>query len=736
MNRTPPPAPAPNETRIDEGILRDLHEVTLAQGLLAAERDAARELLVSDDLSAAFGRILDRILPALELDAGCLYLADEVTGTLELCAARGFGEEYIRLVARLDDSMDPVAALLSGRPLLRGEAEMAAVDGPCRRDGIVAQYLVPVRHEGRTVAVLHVASRRRGEIEPAARHLVESLCAQAAGQIARARAEEIALERMAQLEALNRDLHEATVAARRNAEQAAEASRAKSEFLARMSHEIRTPLHGALGMLELLAASPLAPEQREHATAALACAGMLRDLIDDILDLAKIESGKLAVERAPFDLHTMLEELAAVFRPLCAAKSLAFTLERSRDLPAAVVGDPLRLRQVLHNFLANALKFTERGRIGLRASVAARSAATVRVRVEVVDSGIGLSEDQAEALFSPFHQAESSTTRRFGGTGLGLAISRRLAELMGGSVGVRSRPGYGSRFHAEVELALRGETGIPAAEAPPDADPGAAAARPLSVLVVDDNAMNRKVLRGLLGRTGHAVEEAADGPAALDLLARVKFDIVLLDIEMPGMDGYTVCRALRAADFRGPNRRAHVVAVTAHALSEIADRAREAGMDAHLFKPFTPGELLAAVERGRAAIAHGEPAVAAELPRCGPPPRETVFDEAGFMRRVLGDPELAKEVLDAFAEDSRGILRQLETGIAAGDHAAIERHAHTLKGASGGAGALRICALATELLRIVRAGESPDPAAVRELDAARAEFLAAASAPEGRRRSA
>ena len=362
------------------------------------------------------------------------------------------------------------------------------------------------------------------------------------------------------------------------------AERAKSAFLATMSHEIRTPLTAILGFADLLARSPLSPEQAQHLKIVRDTGQTLLTVVNDILDLSKLEAGKMSLERIPVDLGTLLREALAASELLGAEKGLAFRLELDPALPALVAADPVRLKQVVGNLLSNALKFTSKGGITLRARVAGREGASVRLRVEVEDTGIGVAPEHKPRLFAMFEQADQTTTRRFGGTGLGLAICKRLVEAMGGGIGVESAPGAGSLFWFELSLGP--------AQAAPTAAPAAgpvAAGRALSVLVVDDVATNRLLLKALLQGLGHVPSLVEDGVQAVEAAGQSRYDLILMDLHMPRMDGLMATQAIRSGG--GPNAATAIVALSADVLPETARAFREAGMVGHLAKPIDPQRL-------------------------------------------------------------------------------------------------------------------------------------------------
>ena len=386
--------------------------------------------------------------------------------------------------------------------------------------------------------------------------------------------------------------------ARRAAE---EASRSKSDFLANMSHEIRTPLNGVVAMADALARSDLPPREREMVEIVRSSSDTLERLLSDILDTAKIESGRITLEAAPFHLGDLVRETAALWEPQAAAKGVALNVGLDNDARALVYGDGVRVRQILTNLVSNALKFTEAGVVSLHVEGLAGD----RVRFTVTDTGVGFEPDQKARIFGRFHQADGSITRRFGGTGLGLAISRELAELMGGSLDCDSQPGVGSRFWLEIPLPpARGGAG----DAMPSADSELEAAT-LRILLADDHPANRKVIEILLSGTGVELVSVADGREALDACKNREFDVVLMDMQMPVMDGLTATRGIRAFETEQGRPRTPVVMLTANAMAEHVEAGRAAGADGHLAKPVTAATLFAAISQ---ALPGGEETVAAE----------------------------------------------------------------------------------------------------------------------------
>ena len=479
------------------------------------------------------------------------------------------------------------------------------------------------------------------------------------------------------------ELKEAELA-RRHAE---ETTRAKSMFLANMSHEIRTPMNAIIGMAHLALRTGLDARQREYLEKIHGAALSLLGIINDILDFSKIEAGRLDVEHTPFSLDDVFGNLAAVTAADAHRKNIGYRIQCPPEVPRALVGDPLRLGQVLINLVNNAVKFTERGEVRVACACLQSEAGRVRLQFIVHDTGIGMTEAQMQRLFQAFSQADESTTRRYGGTGLGLSIAKRLVELMGGEISVDSRPGIGTaiRFTAWFEL---GAQAVPAPALPAYLHDIAPVQRftGLTVLLVEDNEINQQIGAEMLRAADIEVDIAANGAVALAMLeaAPQRYGMVFMDLQMPDMDGYeATCRIRADARFSG----LPVVAMTAHAMVEERERCFAAGMNDHLAKPVDPARLYRTVARWC-------PRHMADEARDGPAPAADAawpgiagLDVQDGMRRALGDRDFYREMLERFRECHRGTVDEIRAALEQ-DRRLAGRLTHSLRGAAALLGAV------------------------------------------------
>lgn len=474
---------------------------------------------------------------------------------------------------------------------------------------------------------------------------------------------------------------------------AAETGRAKSVFLANVSHEVRTPLTAMLGMAELLDESALEPQQKRHVRVFRESGQALLDLINDLLDLSKIESGKLSLDAEPFSLHHLLTQLMSLMQPRAQAKGLLLHLDLPPGLPDGVLGDPSRLRQGLMNLLGNAIKFTPQGEVRLR--VVQDEVLPERIHFEVSDSGIGIAPSKLESIFEPFAQADTSVTRQFGGTGLGLSITRSVAKLMGGSVQVRSTPGLGSAFTLTLPL--------PPAELPQRRETQQAvrlqpAERPACVLLAEDNEVNIYLFQAMVQDQPIELEVAPNGTVALEMLRRRAYDLAFIDIQMPGLDGLSVTRALRHLEASSARQRTPVVALTANAYASDVHASLAAGCDRHMSKPFTKAQLLDAM---RSVRPDSERMPDAEERAATSTARVPVVDSAAARERLGGDPGLYERLAEHATLFLQDWSLSFEGARADAQRDSSVQHAlrlvHDLKSIAASLGAMPLSELAASL---------------------------------------
>jgi PAS domain S-box-containing protein len=509
---------------------------------------------------------------------------------------------------------------------------------------------------------------------------------------------------------------------------AASANRAKSEFLANMSHEIRTPMNGVIGMTQLLADTKLTAAQRECVDMIRASGETLLTLINDILDVSKVEAGRLELESLDVDLRTTVSDTVATLGAQAAAKGLALKASVGPDVPSAVRADPTRLRQVLFNLIGNAIKFTSNGEIALDVTLESADDVRALVRFSVRDTGIGIPPDRLDRLFKSFSQVDSSTTRHYGGTGLGLSIVRQLADLMGGSVGVESEVGRGSVFWFTAQFELASEDHrIPNQQWQLARPPEAVARRSFAgahVLLVEDNTVNQKVAQRYLEKLGVSCDVARNGREGIEAWRKGNYDLILMDCQMPVMDGLEATRAIRLEERHG--KRVPIVALTANALASDRQACLAAGMDEHLAKPLELARLEACLAQyltGHSAKPVAEARAAQSTPAVqdpAPPAGDAPVDLAALRDIVGDDADFQRELIETFIASGDATLAQIAASLNANDLPAVRKNAHSLKGASANIRAQALSAAAKELES--RAAQDNREACRAQLDPLRDEF--------------
>jgi len=514
----------------------------------------------------------------------------------------------------------------------------------------------------------------------------------------------------AHLAGLAIERHRAVAELKRAKEAAEAANHAKSMFLVNMSHELRTPLNGVVGAIDLLERSAPNPGQEQYIRIAKSSASALLNLIRDVLDFSKIEAGKMELEVVPFALRPLIRDAMETFQLRAREKMIALSSFLASDVPEHLQGDPTRLRQVLTNLLANALKFSDHGSVDLKVAVQEASASHVLLRFAVSDTGIGIAPEVCQRLFHSFTQADATTTRKYGGSGLGLAICKHLTEMMGGTIELESILGRGSTFTFTARFATDVPVQMPSAALP---QPEKSPTRPLHILVAEDNDVNQIVITASLQSGGYTCDMVANGKLAIEALEKKSYDLVLMDCQMPVMDGYESTRLIRqreqsAAAPGAPVTHIPIIALTAHAMQGDRERCLKAGMDDYVAKPLELPMLFSAI--GRHAHARTKP-TGAQAPALPKPAFPDPLDADKIRQRFAGTPRMVPEILDRFEKQMEELCGMLRCDGADEELAALLRPLHAFKGSCGYLASDHVVQLVT---RLEGAGKSGDLQTLRD----------------------
>ncbi len=716
--------------RLNEKLISQRTELRNVNRELAMQYAITKLMAEADSPDDAIERILSITCQETKWDASALWLFDPEKEQL-VCHSHWISPEFSfpECETFFYGFTFPHGLGLPGRVYASGESawipELSADENfprapVAKRAGLRSGFGFPVRSGKSMLGIIELFCRENRQLEDQMIAMMSGIGIKMGHFILRSRAEEALRSAHRELATRNHEL-QVEIGERAQIERqleqardaAMESARLKSEFLANMSHEIRTPMNGIIGFTNLLLGASLPAKEHEYVTDIQNSANDLLRIINDILDFSKIEAGKLEFEIIDIDLRALLESTMQMFAEPAQAKGLGLTL-RIPEEDDSLRGDPVRIRQILINFLSNALKFTHSGSISVDLEILNRTETDVEIRIEVKDTGIGIPEAAQARLFQAFTQADGSTTRNYGGTGLGLSICKKLVEMMKGTIGFESETGVGSTFFFTARLARKLDAIDAPAMAPQRHADIPARARdlsdPIRILLVEDSLINQKVAIGILDRYGFLVHAVNNGEEAVQVMSREEFDIVLMDCQMPVMDGYRATREIRSME--GSRRHTPIVAMTAHAMAGDREKCLAAGMDDYLTKPIDETILLNTISRW---LGGEELEEAAPAPLSSPAPAEftpEVLDSAVINNLLMIEQESAPgflaELVDLFVSTLPAEIESLRQAVSDRNAEKIAHLAHKLKGNSANIGVRSLAATFSRIESQGRFGLTPE----------------------------